>query len=47
MKHQVVEKAIRKTKNNPENRALQFLMFLESLITGCARGNSTLRIYCN
>lgn len=44
MKRKAVETAIRKAKTN---RGLQFLMYLESLITGCARGNCTLRIYCN
>jgi superfamily II DNA or RNA helicase len=44
MRREKVETAIR---GNSNNRVQQFLMFLESLVTGCARGNSTLRIYCN
>lgn len=44
MKRETVETAIR---TNTSNRAQQFLMFLESLITGCARAHSTLRIFCN
>lgn len=44
MSREVVENAIR---NANSNRAQQFLMYLDALITGCARGHSTLRIYCN
>jgi hypothetical protein len=32
---------------DPSNRDKQFLMHLESLVTGCARGNSTLRVFCS
>jgi superfamily II DNA or RNA helicase len=39
-----VERAVR---SDDSNRALQFLMYLESLITGCARGNSRLKVYCH
>jgi len=39
-----VEKAIRRTDSN---RTKQFLMYLESLITGCGRLNSMLKIYCS
>jgi len=41
------EKVERSIRASDANRTQQFLMFLESLITGCARANSTLRIYCN
>jgi hypothetical protein len=44
MSRDFVEQAIR---NDSSNRARQFLMYLESLVTGCARANSTLKIYCN
>jgi superfamily II DNA or RNA helicase len=44
MSRDVVEEAV---KNNSSNRARQFLMYLESLVTGCARANSTLKIYCS
>lgn len=44
MSRDFVEHAIR---NDSSNRARQFLMYLESLVTGCARANSTLKVYCN
>jgi superfamily II DNA or RNA helicase len=44
MSREVVEDAV---KNNSSNRARQFLMYLESLVTGCGRANSTLKIYCS
>lgn len=44
MSRSAVEQAIH---DGPGNQANQFLMYLDSLITGCARVNSTLKIYCH
>lgn len=44
MERSSVEKAIR---SSDSNQARQYLMYLESLITSCARANSNLRIFCN
>jgi hypothetical protein len=44
MSRSVVEQAIH---DGPGNREHQFLMYLDSLITGCARVNSNLKVYCH
>jgi hypothetical protein len=41
------EKVERSIRASDSNRTQQFLMFFDSLVTSCARANSTLRVYCN
>lgn len=44
MSRDAVEEAI---GSSDSNRTKQFLMYVESLITGCGRINSMLKIYCS